>query len=271
LSEAAYIASRGTGSADYDRVVVGDARTADRAGERIHDTKLRFSIVIPAHNEENYIGATLEHVATLSYPTELYEVIVVENGSADRTLDVAKQFEGGNLRVFNNVNAGVSAAKNFGIDRLSPHSDWVVFLDADTILKESFLIDLDRRLRKSRRPLAVGTTKVLPLDGGRRARAWFAYYDFLHRFGGSQAIQIAKRSLFPALRFDEHLTMGEDLLFIRQARKSGGFFFVPTRTVYTSTRRFDTVGYWKLFFQWWAFVAVLPKRRQKDMGYKAIR
>jgi hypothetical protein len=65
--------------------------------------------------------------------------------------------------------------------------------------------------------------------------------------------------------------MGEDLLFIRQARKWGTFFYVPTRTVYTSTRRFDRVGYWKLFLQWWAFVAVLPKRRQEALGYKAIR
>jgi cellulose synthase/poly-beta-1,6-N-acetylglucosamine synthase-like glycosyltransferase len=232
---------------------------------------LRFSIIIPAYNEERYIGATLEHVSTLSYPAELYEVIVVENGSSDRTLDVAKQFEGGNVRVFKNERAGVSAAKNFGIDRLSPQSNWVVFLDADTILKANFLLDLDRLLQASRKPLSVGTTKVLPLGGSRTARTWFAYYDLMHRFGkGSYAIQIAERSLFPALRFDEHLTMGEDLLLIQQARRSGKFFFLPTRTVYTSTRRFDTVGYWSLFFRW-TFVSILPPRQQKKFGYKVVR
>ncbi|EUA85216.1 putative glycosyl transferase [Mycobacterium ulcerans str. Harvey] len=88
----------------------------------------------------------------------------------------------------------------------------------------------------------MGTTKVLPLGGGRHARAWFACYDLLHRLGGSYAIQIAKRWLFPELRFDEHLIIGEDLLLIKQARKLGKFFYVPTDTVYTSTRRFDTVG-----------------------------
>jgi glycosyltransferase involved in cell wall biosynthesis len=257
---------------DYDRVVLGDASTDQSIGDYFDEDamKLRFSIIIPAHNEEKYIGATLEHVATLSYPIELYEVVVVENASSDRTLDVAKQFEGLNVCVFKNENAGVSAAKNFGIDRLSPHSDWVVFLDADTILKADFLLDLDRLLQASRKPLSVGTTKVLPLDSSRKARAWFALYDLQHRFGGSYAIQIAKRSLFPALRFDEVLTMGEDLLFIRQARKSGKFFFLPTRTVYTSTRRFDTEGYWKLFLQW-TLVAILPKRQQKEFGYKVIR
>src|SRR6185437_4470960 len=155
--------------------------------------------------------------------------------------------------------------------RLSPHSDWVVFLDADTILTPNFLSDLDTMLRASRKPLSAGTTKVLPLGRSRGARAWFAYYDVMHRLGGgSYAIQIAKRSLFPALRFDEHLTMGEDLLLIKQARKSGRFFFLPTRTVYTSTRRFDTEGYWAIFFQW-NFVALLPPRLQKRFGYKITR
>jgi glycosyltransferase involved in cell wall biosynthesis len=232
---------------------------------------LRFSIIIPAYNEERYIGATLEHVSTLSYPADLYEVIVVENGSSDRTLDVAKQFEGGNIRVFKNERAGVSAAKNFGIDRLSPQSNWVVFLDADTIVKANFLSDLDTLLQASRKPLSVGTTKVLPLRDSRTARTWFAYYDLMHRVGkGSYAIQIAKRSLFPALRFDERLTMGEDLLLIQQARRSGKFFVLPMRTVYTSTRRFDTVGYWSLFFQW-TLVSILSPRRQKNFGYKVIR
>jgi hypothetical protein len=64
--------------------------------------------------------------------------------------------------------------------------------------------------------------------------------------------------------------MGEDLLLIKQARASGGFFFLPTRTVYTSTRRFDTVGYWRLFFRW-TFVSMLPARLRKPFGYEIIR
>jgi glycosyltransferase involved in cell wall biosynthesis len=234
--------------------------------------KLHFSIIIPAHNEEKYIAATLEHIATLSYPTELYEVIVIENGSTDRTLDIAQKFEGSNIRVFKNENAGISAAKNFGIDRLSPQTDWVVFLDADTVLKANFLLDLVTLLQTSRKPLSVGTTTVLPLGSAScNSRAWFACYNLLHRLGRSSfAIQIAKRSLFPELRFDEHLAMGEDLLLIKQARKSGRFFYLPTRTVHTSTRRFDAVGYWTLFF-YWTFVSVLPLTQRKSFRYKTIR
>ncbi len=238
----------------------------------ITPVKLRFSIVLPAHNEEKYIAATLEHIAALSYPTELYEVIVVENGSADRTLDIARQFQGENVRVLTSEKTGVSAAKNLGIDQLSPLSDWVVFLDADTILTANFLSDLDTLLQRSRKPLSVGTTTVFPVGSStRNARAWFACFNLLHRFGRSSfAIQVAKRSLFPGLRFDEHLTMGEDLRFIKQARRFGKFFYLPTHTVHTSTRRFDAVGYWKLFFQW-GFVEILPLRQRRKFGYKVIR
>ncbi|PQM45190.1 Putative glycosyltransferase EpsH [Mycobacterium talmoniae] len=234
------------------------------------DDYLRFSIVIPAHNEEEYLGDTLAHIARLSYPTDRYEAIVVENGSSDRTLDVAQRFAGGNIRVYHSDRSGVSAAKNFGIDRVSPETNWVIFLDADTVLKPPFLLELNSLLRGSGASLSVGTTKVLPLDTRRYARAWFAYYNLAHRFGGSYAIQVVRHSLFPQLRFDENLTMGEDLLLIRQARRSGKFFYLPTKAVYTSTRRFDTVGYWSLFFHW-SFVAVLPRRQQKKFGYEAIR
>src|SRR5699024_10628440 len=133
----------------------------------------RFSIVIPAHNEERYLARTLEHLAKLAYPSQLYEVVVVENGSSDQTFEIAKRFESGNVQVLRSAQPGVSAAKNLGIDRLSPSSDWVVFLDADTVLTPSFLVDLDARLGANSKPLAVGTARVLPMGGSRRARAWF--------------------------------------------------------------------------------------------------
>ncbi|POY04742.1 hypothetical protein C3477_15305, partial [Mycobacterium kansasii] len=59
-------------------------------------------------------------------------------------------------------------------------------------------------------------------------------------------------------------------LLIKQARKLGKFFYVPTGTVYTSTRRFDTTGYWRLYFQWASF-EILPRQLQKRRRYKVVR
>jgi glycosyltransferase involved in cell wall biosynthesis len=234
------------------------------------DPPLRFTIVIPAHNEENYIGRTLEHVRDLRYPADRFEVIVIENGSSDRTYELARAFEGGAITVLRSE-TGASKAKNLGIDRSRAESDWIIFLDADTILEENFLAELDGFLRQPHRRFAVGTVSVQPLSGTRNARLWFKFYDLGHRLTkATYSIKIMKRSLFPPLRFDETLSNGEDLLIASQARAFGEFFFMPTRSVSTSTRRFDAIGWWKVFFLW-TFVALLPPQLQRKFPYKVVR
>jgi glycosyltransferase involved in cell wall biosynthesis len=236
----------------------------------MNDPLLHFSIIIPAHNEERCIGSTLEHVRALEYPEDKIETFVIENGSKDRTLDIAKQFESANVQVLHNPARGVSAAKNLGIDRLPPESDWVVFLDADVTLDKNFLNELDLFLRKPNH-FTVGTTTVRPLPETPGARLWFAFYDLIHRYAKkSFSIQVFKRSLFPQLRFDEKLTMNEDLHLILGALAYGDFFFLPTRSVHASTRRFDEEGYWKLFFSW-TIIANLPQWLQPRFTYKVIR
>src|SRR5580698_1509778 len=86
--------------------------------------QLFFSFVIPAHNEEKYIENTLEHLRRMDYPADKFEVIVVENGSTDRTLELAKRFQSSGFSTLLS-GKGVSRARNVGIDHLSPKSNWV--------------------------------------------------------------------------------------------------------------------------------------------------
>jgi glycosyltransferase involved in cell wall biosynthesis len=234
------------------------------------DGRLFFSIIIPAHNEELYLERTLEHVRALAYPVERYEVIVVENGSTDGTYELAKRFEGGNVRVLRSEK-GVSRAKNLAIDNARKDSDWFVFLDADTVLEPAFLSELDGFLREPHHAYTVGTTSVRPLSGTLKARLWFAFYDLGHRLTkASYSIKMVRRDLFPPVRFEEGLQLAEDLHVIAQARAFGDFFFLPTDTVYTSTRRFDKLGWWYIFFKW-TFEAMLPEAKQKQLTYEVIR
>lgn len=236
----------------------------------MENTPLFFSIVIPAHNEERYLTATLEHVRALDYPTDMFEVIVVENGSTDNTYEIAKGFEDDRIRVLQS-GKGVSRAKNCGIDAAARESDWIVFLDADTILEASFLKELDRFLRSARRSYSVGTTAVRPLPSTLKARLWFRFYDIGHRVAkASYAISIVRRDLFPPIRFDEELVLAEDLDVIAQALKFGAFFFLPTRLVSSSTRRFEKLGWWRILFKW-TYEAMLPKARQRELSYEVIR
>ncbi len=67
------------------------------------------SLIIPAYNEEDNIKATLDAIKQLRYPPELLEIIVVDDGSADRTVSIAKD---AGVRVITQANAGKAAALN---------------------------------------------------------------------------------------------------------------------------------------------------------------
>ncbi len=231
-----------------------------------------FSIIIPAHNEEFYIEETLRHLVLMDYPREFFEVIVVENGSSDNTYTLANTFADAQTHIFTIPRKGVSVAKNFGITKLHPESEWTIFLDADTLLEKDFLHDLNDFLMKDdNKNSVVGTTEVQPSAKSIAAKFWFTFYNLGHKLTKTSfALQIIKTSLLATIHFPEHLEMGEDLNLIVEARKQGNFFYFPTKRVVTSVRRFEQEGWWKVFIHW-NFVALLPQSVQKFFHYKVVR
>ena len=84
------------------------------------------SVVIPAYNVAKYIGRAIESVLSQTLPVD--EVIVVDDGSTDSTVEIASDF-GDKITLIQQSNAGVSSARNAGIK--ASRSKWVAFLDAD--------------------------------------------------------------------------------------------------------------------------------------------
>jgi glycosyltransferase involved in cell wall biosynthesis len=233
---------------------------------------IKFSIVIPAHNEEKYIEETLQHLKDVGYPKDYYEVIVVENGSQDKTYEVAKKFEGENFKIFSIDKKGVSIARNFGAKQISKDSDWIIFLDADTHLKNGFLDDLNTYIQKNEsKNIVVGTTSLTPLGNSLYAKLWFRFYDIAHiLLHASLSIQIVRKDVFYKVWYDENLQYTEDWKMMKNAERFGRFFFMWTDKVYTSTRRFDSVGYFKqliLFIYW----GILPEKYKRKVNYEVIR
>jgi len=88
------------------------------------------SILIPGYNAEKWIGDTLRSAIAQTWVSK--EIIVVDDGSKDRTLEVARQFESDGVRVVTQTNQGAAAARNTAF-RLS-HGDYIQWLDADDLL-----------------------------------------------------------------------------------------------------------------------------------------
>lgn len=93
-----------------------------------------FSIIIPAKNEEKHLRGCLASIKALDYPSELVEVIVVDNGSSDRTCEIAESF---GARVLVHRSGNVSGLRNLGVAHAT--GDILAFIDADCIALQDWL------------------------------------------------------------------------------------------------------------------------------------
>jgi glycosyltransferase involved in cell wall biosynthesis len=86
-----------------------------------------ISVVIPAYNEEQYLGRCLQALRAQSYPASRFEIIVVDNGSTDATADIARRF---GARVVSEPRKGVARARQTGFE--AARSEIIASTDADT-------------------------------------------------------------------------------------------------------------------------------------------
>lgn len=96
---------------------------------------MKFSVVIPLYNKEHYIEATIRSV--LNQTCDDYELIVVDDGSKDNSLALARKYECDRVRVIAQQNQGVSVARNTGIQ--NARGKFIAFLDADDQWRENYL------------------------------------------------------------------------------------------------------------------------------------
>ena len=104
-----------------------------------------LSIIIPAYNAEHYLGECLGSCLNQDLPVEEYEIIVVNDGSADATLQVAERWaeRHGNIKVLSQENQGPSIARNKAID--IARGELIMFIDSDDYIAEKVLGALTAR------------------------------------------------------------------------------------------------------------------------------
>ncbi len=93
----------------------------------------KISIIVPCYNIETYIGTTVKSICAQTYNN--LEIILVDDGSKDRTLDVLRQLqkEDSRIRVIHKENGGVTSARICGIEQAA--GEWIGFVDGDDYIE----------------------------------------------------------------------------------------------------------------------------------------
>lgn len=96
---------------------------------------IQFSVIMPLYNKANFVRKSIESILDQTYKD--FEIIVVNDGSTDRSLAVVNEIRDPRIRIFSKENGGVSAARNFGLEKAQ--YDYIAFLDADDLWSPNFL------------------------------------------------------------------------------------------------------------------------------------
>ena len=98
---------------------------------------MKVSIIIPCYNSASYLGACMDSV--LAQTMDDFEAILIDDGSRDDTLAVARRYAGqdARVRVLSQENRGVAAARNLGLAQA--RGEWVTFVDSDDLLPPNAL------------------------------------------------------------------------------------------------------------------------------------
>ncbi len=178
------------------------------------------SVIIPVFNGERFIGAALESVRAQTRPVG--EVIVVDDGSSDGTLDVVARFP--DVVVLRQANAGPAAARNRGI--AAAHGEYLAMLDADDLWPAdrneamARMLDDDPTLG-----LVMGLQRLL-IEPGAEVPAWVPPGDpdtiDPETLPKPTGIFLTRRSVFEEVGpFDEAMRHGEDTDWFLRSQDRG--------------------------------------------------
>jgi len=186
--------------------------------------KPTISVIIPLYNKEADVERAINSV--LSQTIENFEVIVVNDGSTDKSPFIVRAINDSRIRIIDQKNAGVSAARNRGIQEAQ--ADLIAFLDADDEWKPSFLetiLDLRERYPECkvfasnylyREP--NGNSR-LPIIRGLPPHPWNGIIEDYFKVAAksdpplwTSAVAVSKDAIQSVGMFPVGVTSGEDLL-----------------------------------------------------------
>jgi rSAM/selenodomain-associated transferase 2 len=212
---------------------------------------MEISVIIPTFNEEPTITKTLDAISRL---VNVDEVVIVDGGSADKTVEIIENYvlkKPLKLIKFGEANRGKQLHE--GTRHASGEIFW--FLHADTRPVQGCAREIKKYMNY--REVAGGNFQVIFDGGSRWARFMTRLHPQLQAIGlvyGDSAI-FARRETYEKIGGYKPLPIFEDVDLFKRLRKKGDFMFL-TKSVTTSSRRFQNRRYAVSFAKWSIFQAL---------------
>jgi glycosyltransferase involved in cell wall biosynthesis len=221
----------------------------------------KISVIIPAHNEQDYIKKTLYALKNQTFQN--FETIVVANGCNDKTEEILRR-KGVNYLSLSQAN--VSLARNKGASVAKGEA--LVFLDADTLLEKDALQKINSKMLN----LIVGTTLSRPDDSRTKFKFALGFKNFYMRsklYKGCSGVLVCNSEVFDKVGGYDNLVVREHRKLILKMIPYGKYGVVKTHAT-TSMRRFSKWGLSKgLYF--WAKEFVKDKTVGLSDEYESVR
>ena len=206
----------------------------------------KISLIIPAHNEEKYIGEALDHVLA-SGRGRFHEIIVIDNLSSDLTQHIALKRPG--VRVVREDKKGLVMARQRGY--LETTGDILAYVDADTHMPRDWYDKVVREFSKNEKTVCLSGPYIYhDIPKSHRFLVWLYWYllgmpaYFIIGYMVTGANFAIRRSALDKMNgFDTRITFyGEDTNIARRASQHGKVKFKSNFPMYTSGRRLTGQG-----------------------------
>jgi len=210
---------------------------------------MKISVVVPAYNEEKYIKRTLESLKKQSLKP--YEVIVVDNGSTDKTKEISELL---GAKVILEKNKGIGFARRAGFKAAS--GDVIATTDADTILSADWLFKISNAFLKNKEIIAVGGPYKFDTDKYKiiikTVSLIWIFGDRILNWGNNIPgvnMAVSKEAYQKSGGFKK-IYYFEDLDLSLRLKRIGKVLFLRNLEVTTSFRRYIKKGIFKTAFSY---------------------
>jgi glycosyltransferase involved in cell wall biosynthesis len=205
-------------------------------------SEILVSVMMPVYNAERYVAQAIESVLAQSYPH--WELIIVDDGSTDRSGQIARQYQDARIRVYYQKNAGEAAARNQALAQMK--GELLAFIDADDFYQPNHLELIVRYLADNPQRDGVYTDGYHCDEEGRRLKSLasrrrgpFEGWIFPEVVRSSDVfgppICVALRSekiRAWQLQFDPEIVIGPDWDFLTRYSEQASFGYIDEKTCY---------------------------------------